>query len=99
MPVVLHSPEPATTIDSRRIYQQVISMSRMMRFWVVALLAVTTLEGAAQFTYVTNHGSITITRYTGPSNAVVVIPGTITGLPVTSIGNAAFSDILTRGNS
>ena len=33
----------------------------------------------------TNNGTITITGYTGPGGAVT-IPGTINGLPVTSIG-------------
>jgi len=40
--------------------------------------------------YTTNNGSITITQYTGRGGAVI-IPGTIEGLPVTSIGDDAFS--------
>jgi hypothetical protein len=43
----------------------------------------------AQFNYTTNNGAITITGYTGPGGAVV-IPDTITGLPVIGIGNNAF---------
>jgi hypothetical protein len=43
----------------------------------------------AQFTYTTNNGGITITRYTG-KGSMVVIPETITGLPVTVIGDNAF---------
>jgi probable HAF family extracellular repeat protein len=43
----------------------------------------------AQFTYTTNNGTITITKYTGPVGAVT-IPGMINGLPVTSIGYEAF---------
>ena len=43
----------------------------------------------AQFTFTTNNGAITITGYTG-SNGVVMIPGTMANLPVTSIGNWAF---------
>ena len=43
----------------------------------------------AQFTYTTNNGTITITGYTGPGGAVS-IPDTITGLPVTIIGQQAF---------
>jgi len=39
----------------------------------------------AQFNYVTNSGAITITGYTGPGGDVI-IPSTITGLPVRSIG-------------
>jgi hypothetical protein len=44
----------------------------------------------AQFTCTTNNGTITITKYTG-AGRVVSIPDTITGLPVTSIGDFAFS--------
>ena len=43
----------------------------------------------AQFIYITNSGSITITGYTGASGAVV-IPSVINGLAVTSIGEEAF---------
>ena len=43
----------------------------------------------AQFTYTTNNGAITITGYIGSVGAVV-IPSTIIGLPVTSIGDWAF---------
>ena len=47
-------------------------------------------EIAAQdFTYTTNNGTITITRYTGPGGAVI-IPSTIDSLPVTRIGDRAF---------
>jgi hypothetical protein len=45
--------------------------------------------GQAQFTYTTNGGAITIARYTG-SESVVIIPSSINGLPVTSIGDSAF---------
>ena len=44
----------------------------------------------AQFTFVTNNGTITITKYTG-SGGTAVIPNTINGLLVTSITNDAFS--------
>jgi len=44
----------------------------------------------AQFTYTTNNGTITITKYTGPGGDVA-IPDTIDGLPVTSIGYVAFA--------
>jgi hypothetical protein len=43
----------------------------------------------AQFNYTTANGAITITGYTGSDNTVI-IPGTINGLPVTSIGDYAF---------
>ncbi len=54
---------------------------------LLALPAVT----QAQFTYTTNNNAITITGDTNiPVNGVVVIPGTINGLPVTVIGEGAF---------
>ena len=43
----------------------------------------------AQFTYETNNNEITITGYTGGA-VVVTVPDTITGYPVTKIGDAAF---------
>ena len=43
------------------------------------------------FAFVTNNGSITITGYAG-TNIDVILPGTISGYPVTAIGNAAFSN-------
>jgi hypothetical protein len=57
----------------------------------------------AQFTYVTNNGTITITGYTG-SGGAVTIPDTTNGLPVTSIGDWAFLNCtsltsVTIGNS
>ncbi len=55
------------------------------------LLLLLTLPAAvqAQFLYAINNGTITITGYTGPGGAVI-IPATINGLPVTSIGFQAF---------
>src|SRR6266404_2512559 len=47
---------------------------------------------AQDFTYTNTNGTITITGYTGPGGDVV-IPGTIDGLPVTSIGDGALSFI------
>jgi hypothetical protein len=41
------------------------------------------------FTWMTNNGAITITRYTG-TNGAVAVPETITDLPVTAIGQNAF---------
>jgi hypothetical protein len=41
--------------------------------------------------YVTNNGTVTITKYTGPGGTVI-IPGTIDGLPVTRIQPSAFAD-------
>ncbi len=45
---------------------------------------------AEDYTYVTNNGTITITRYFG-TGGVVTVPSTINGLPVTRIESAAFS--------
>ncbi len=45
---------------------------------------------AQEFLYTTTNGVLTITRYTG-ARGDVIIPGTITGLPVISIGSGAFS--------
>jgi len=47
--------------------------------------------GEAQFSCTTNAGEITITGYSGPD--VVIIPSTINGLPVTSIGDSAFTNL------
>jgi len=47
---------------------------------------------SAQLLYITNNGAIWIIGYTGPGTDLV-IPPTITGLPVTSIGNNAFLNL------
>jgi hypothetical protein len=62
---------------------------------ILPLLLLLALPAAqAQFTYTTNNGTITITQYKGPGGAVT-IPDKLNGLPVTSIGIAAFrSDTL-----
>ena len=54
------------------------------------LLALPAVVQAADYTYTTSNGQLTITRYTGPGGAVV-IPATINGRPVTRIGDYAFS--------
>jgi hypothetical protein len=43
-----------------------------------------------QAAYVMTNGGITITKYSGPGGAVV-IPATFDGLPITAIGDSAFS--------
>jgi hypothetical protein len=53
------------------------------------LLLASPVAMEAQFYYTTNDGTITITGYAG-TNGVVVIPDTINGLSVTSIGEGAF---------
>jgi hypothetical protein len=56
------------------------------------LLAIPTIA-QAQFSFITNNGAITITGHTdSASETVVAIPGTINGLPVTSIGDRAFTN-------
>jgi hypothetical protein len=58
---------------------------------LAALLCLAPLAAYAEdYTYITNNGTITITGYTGPGG-VVVIPGTITSLPVTALGQSAFA--------
>jgi BspA type Leucine rich repeat region (6 copies) len=49
------------------------------------------LSAHAQFDYTTNNGAITITSYRSGPGGAVTIPDSINGLPVTSIGDAAFS--------
>ncbi len=48
----------------------------------------------AQWTYTTGDGAVTITGYTGPWGAAMAIPASINGLPVTCIGEGAFSNCL-----
>ena len=65
--------------------------SRAFLLCSLFLLALSPFKAVAQFSFVTNNGAITITGYSGLSNAVI-IPGTTNGFPVTSIGNSAFYD-------
>jgi len=48
------------------------------------------MPARAQYIYITNNGTITITGYTG-SDSILTIPTNITGLTVTSIGSNAFT--------
>jgi hypothetical protein len=67
------------------------SRSALIRAFLLASVLLLALPAVmrAQFTFTTNNGAITITGYTG-SNGVVMIPSTIGGLPVTSVGDWAF---------
>jgi hypothetical protein len=53
-------------------------------------MLLTPSAGQAQLRWTTNSGTITITGYSYTGSGEVVIPDTITGLPVTSIGDSAF---------
>jgi hypothetical protein len=60
--------------------------------YAAKLLLVLALPGLnAQYLHTTNNGTSTITEYTG-HESVVSIPGTLSGLPVTGIGDLAFSN-------
>ena len=58
----------------------------------VALPTVSAAAQAGDFTYETADGAVTITAYTGAGGSVV-IPEVIDGLPVTTIGDYAFSGL------
>jgi hypothetical protein len=58
---------------------------------LMAVLALMPLAACAQLDYTTNNNAITITGYSG-SESVLVIPNSINGYPVTSIGDAAFEN-------
>ena len=52
------------------------------------------LMAQAQYSYTTaGDNTITITGYTGPSNIPVVIPGTLNGLPVTTLAMGSFNGL------
>ena len=57
----------------------------------LAWTALVPLSADAAYSVVTNHGTITITRYTG-TDAVVTIPGRIHGRRVTRIADRAFKN-------
>ncbi|HEY5232924.1 MAG TPA: leucine-rich repeat domain-containing protein [Verrucomicrobiae bacterium] len=64
--------------------------TKLKAFFAVAAIAMALPAVAqAQFTYTTDNGTITITGYTG-SGGDVTIPSTISGLPVTTIGDYTF---------
>lgn len=46
-------------------------------------------QGRSQFNFETNNGTLTLVGYSG-SEAVLVVPSSVNGLPVTGIGNAVF---------
>ena len=78
-----------TNTNSRKWSWIQLNQSRAART-AMLLLSLLTLPAVvqAQFNYTINNGTITITGYIGPGD--VVIPDTINGLPVTTIGDHAF---------
>ena len=54
-------------------------------------ITITTTGTAAQLSYSTANGEVTITDCNTNASGALVIPATIEGLPVTSIGNSAFN--------
>jgi hypothetical protein len=77
------------SIQSGFIESDLSNMKRLSLFLFGWLLLATPVAVQAQFNYTVTNGTVTITAYTG-TNGVVVIPSTIDGLPVTSIGIGAF---------
>jgi hypothetical protein len=63
----------------------------LIQIWLLCAAMLPTVV-QAQFTFITNNGTITITRYTG-TGAEVAIPSATNGLPVTSIGTGAFFEV------
>jgi hypothetical protein len=68
---------------------------RFLALWILPLLpllllALPAAADAEEYTFTTNNGTITITKYIGPGGDVA-IPSAITDLPVTSIGEGAFN--------
>ena len=62
-------------------------------FGILTVMAALAMQAHAQFNYTINADlTVTITEYTGPGGAVI-IPPTINGLLVTSIGSEAFHSV------
>ena len=73
--------------------QNIQTLERCKAAWflpALMMLASPEFASAQDYSIATNAGSVTITRYGGPGGAVNV-PAMIDGLPVTSIGEAAFA--------
>src|SRR3954462_11789422 len=63
----------------------------LLGFSLLSTPQAATAAQSGDFTYSSSGSAVTITGYTGPRGAVA-IPETITGLPVTAIGDFAFYD-------
>ena len=93
----IYSPSPSRVPSKNSPHCQPVQVHQPARrrhlgTGLLSLLVLLTLPVVvqAQFIYTTNNGAITITRYTGTGDDVT-IPDTTNGLPVTSIGQYAFS--------
>lgn len=84
------NPPPAMTTRPST-WAERLSAAFTARLASLLLLLALVADVQAQFLYSTNDGRITITRYYG-SGGVVIIPNTIIGLPVTSIGSESFKN-------
>ena len=79
-------------VSPKPLLMKTTSWVRARRAIGASLLLMLLLIGEARaqdYTYTTNEGAITITRYIGPGGNVIV-PSTINGLPVKTIGAGAF---------
>ena len=81
--------------NTRRNYSARGSVVGGMMPWPVRAicflwLSIWPVAASGQFDFVTNNGSILITRYTGAGGAVT-IPDTLNTLPVTCLGDGAFN--------
>jgi hypothetical protein len=63
--------------------------TRIVEFMLIQLWVLPVALHSADYACSTNHGTLTITCYTG-SGGAVTIPSRINGLPVTGIGDCAF---------
>jgi hypothetical protein len=79
------APQTSTPGEARLLHQHL----RRRILLLLLLFSAQPFAAYAQFNYVTNDGTITITGYTGPCDAVT-IPAIVDGLPVASIGDFAF---------
>ena len=68
-----------------------VSASFVLLGFAVTVLFAMSATAQTQFSYTNENGQITITGYTGAGGAVI-IPDMIDGLPVTRIGDSAFSE-------
>src|ERR1017187_672032 len=71
-----------------------IQVGLRWRMGISLLVMLLALPGVvhAQFTFTTNNGALTITGYTGPGGAVIILE-TTNGYPVKSIGMEAFVNL------